>query len=139
MIILSTKLTFGKWISKSETGGRTRIMIKKDTIKHSIAIRLKNEREQNSSSPYPCVKFHGLNDVLRETGDYNEITKMLREVHQFNPNAGHHRAMGHLRTKDVKFKRVNFQLILKNLKNSQPIPTDVIRRRTHKNRSANDF
>ena len=75
-----------------------------------------------------------MTDVLREPDYDNEATHILREVHQFHPSVGCHNAVGNILTKGAKVKKVGFQLILKNIKNSQPIPMDVIRRRTHKNR-----
>ena len=45
-------------------------------------------------------------------------------------------ALGYLRRKGVKVKKVRLRLIFKNLKNTQPIKMNVIRRRVCKNRSA---
>ena len=66
-------------MSKYETGGRPQIMIKKDTLKRSTAIGLKNTDVDKMFNVgrilvSRCVKVHGLTNFLREHEDDNEIT-----------------------------------------------------------------
>ena len=61
---------------------------------------------------------------------------MLCEVQQFRSNVGHHCAVGYLREKGVEAKQARLRLILKNIKNSDPIKMDFVTRQACKNRSA---
>ena len=95
-------------------------MINKDTLKHLTSIGIKNTDIAKKFNVgrilvAQCVNFHGLTNAISKTEYDNEITQMLREVHQFYPNVGHHCAVGHFRVKYVKVKQVRLRLMLKKI------------------------
>ena len=99
-------------------------MINKDILKHSIDIGLKKTDIAKIFNVgrilvARCVKFHGLTYVLRAPED-DEITQMLRDVHQFQPNVACFFAVIHLRTKEINVKQVRLSLMLKILNIHNP-------------------
>ena len=118
------------------------MMIKKDMLRRLISIGSKNidiHKTFNAGRNLVprCIKHHALADVLREPEDDNGILQMAREVHQFHEHIVYYYVAGHLRTKGIKVKQVGLRLMPKNLKNSEPISMDAIRRRSRSNRSSN--
>ena len=63
----------------------------------------------------------------------------MRQIQESHPNVGFRCALGHLRSKGLKAKKVRLRLTLKNLKNSQPIKMDVISRQARRNRKTNSI
>ena len=131
-------------ISLTETGGRKKINIDRNTLEYLLSIDMSQCEiakifQVSRHTVVRWIKDHSLNDFFHDPEHDSVIENYLQEVMSTYPNLGESYARGVLLNKRIKIKRERLRQILKRLKQSQPLAMSVIRRRQYQTRTANSM
>ena len=135
---------YKQYIFYENTDGRPKKCVNQAILTYLISIDLNNTEisklfHVHRNTVIRWRKEYNLNNVLNYIDDDNEIKTHLREILDTYPNLGELYARGILLSKGIKIKQKRLRIILKELKDTNPLNLNPIRRRKYKTRTANSM